>query len=60
MVKFKGFETKAAALAYKKKHGGMLCHKEKYSHSKVVYDFAVHLGELDEKKYPYCVVWDCV
>lgn len=59
MVKFKGFETKAEAIAYKKKHGGMLCHKEKYSRSKRDYDLAVMFGGLDEKKYPYCLQWNC-
>ncbi len=57
MFKYQGFRTKEQALKYQKEHNGMLCSKEKYSRTKQDYEFAVHLGGLDEKKYPYCLIW---
>lgn len=60
MTKFKGFKTKGEALKYQKKHGGMLCHAQKYSRTKRDYMFAVKLGGLDETKYPYCLQWNNV
>lgn len=57
MTRFLGFETKEKALEYQKEHGGMLCHKQKYSRTKRDYEFAVHLGGLNEQKYPYCLQW---
>jgi hypothetical protein len=55
MVKFQGFKTKEQAIEFQKKHGGMLCSNDK---NKQDYRYAILLGGLDEKKYPYCVQWN--
>ena len=57
MTRYQGFATKEEALAYQKEHGGRLCHAEKYSRTKQDYLFAVHLGGLNQEKYPYCLQW---
>lgn len=62
MTQFKGFETKEQAEQFKKEHGGMittrvLTPKGRKPLSYNEYMFAVNLGGLDSKKYPYCVQW---
>lgn len=64
MTRFKGFETKEAAVKHQKEHGGMLCYSgqpnangRKCSVNKQDYEFAVHCGGLDREKYPYCLQW---
>ena len=64
MTQFKGFKTKEAAKAFQKKHGGILCWAERTPKRKqltargIDYYYAVHLGGLDEKRFPYCVQWN--
>ena len=61
MTEFKGFKTKEEAVAYKRKHGGYLTYKYNKNGRKSPtyrdYMFAVCLGGLDEKEYPYCLQW---
>ena len=61
MTKFRGFETKEEALKYRKEHGGYLTYKYtksgRKSASYMDYMYAVHLGGLNEEKYPYCLQW---
>lgn len=61
MMNFKGFKTEDEAKAFQKKHGGLLTKAFTKSGRKSStyrdYMFAVKLGGLDEKKYPYCVQW---
>lgn len=52
MTRFQGFETKEAAEACVKKGGGILCGKGDED-----YEVAVALGGLDDKRFPYCVIW---
>ena len=64
MTQFKVFKTEAEAKKYVKEHGGYLTtriptptgRKPKTYRD---YMFAVNLGGLDEKTYPYCVQWNC-
>lgn len=62
MTGFKGFKTEAEAKAWQKDHGGLLTKAYTKSGRKsstyTEYMYAVHLGGLDEKKYPYCVQWN--
>lgn len=64
MTRFKGFATKKQAQAFIKKRGyGLLTTRVltkagRKPASYNDYQFAVHLGGLDEKKYPYCVQWN--
>ena len=62
MTSFRGFETKEQAEAFKKEHGGLISYKYRKNGTKSPsyedYMFAVHLGGLDEEKYPYCVQWN--
>ena len=63
MVQFKGFKTKEDAKRFMKEHGGMLTTREltpsgRKPSSYKDYMFAVNLGGLDQKKYPYCVQWN--
>lgn len=63
MTSFKGFETKEAAKAFIKEHGGLLttCVPTKSGRKPSSYSdymLAVHLGGLDQEKYPYCVQWN--
>ena len=54
MTLFKGFETKKEAQDYAKKNGGFVCHRTRDKYSD--YEYCVHLGGLDDKKYPFAVV----
>lgn len=62
MTGFKGFKTEAEAKAFQKTHGGILTKaftkSGRKSSTYTDYMFAVKLGGLDEKKYPYCVQWN--
>ena len=62
MVQFKGFETEKEAKEFQKNHRGILTKKltktGRKSHTYTDYMYAVKLGGLDEKKYPYCVQWN--
>lgn len=63
MTQFKGFKTKEAAQKFVKSHGGILTWDKrtpkthKPSGVGIDYRYAVELGGLDEKKYPFCVQW---
>lgn len=62
MTQFKGFKTKEEAQEFKKKNGGMICTKYRKNGTKHPtykdYMYAVMLGGLNEKDYPYCVQWN--
>ena len=62
MTGFKGFATEAEAKEFCKTHGGLLTKKYTKSGRKsstyTDYMYAVHLGGLNEDKYPYCVQWN--
>lgn len=64
MTEFKGFETREEAMAYRKKNGGYLCWDRRSKRDGrpigvgIDYAYAVHLGGLDPKKYPYCLQWN--
>ena len=64
MVKFIGFETKKEAMEYRKNHGGYLTYAYtatgRKSHTYNDYMFAVHLGGLNQEKYPYCLQWNMI
>ena len=64
MVQFQGFATREEAEKFKKEHGGLLCWDKRTPKTNkptgvgVDYGYAVHLGGLDPRKYPYCVQWN--
>lgn len=63
MVGFRGFATKEEAKAFQKEHGGLLTTRILTPSGRKPstyrdYMFAVHLGGLNEEKYPYCVQWN--
>ena len=61
MMNFKGFRTEEEAKAFVKSHGGLLTKAYTKSGRKsgtyTDYMFAVKLGGLDDKTYPFCVQW---
>lgn len=62
MTQFQGFTTKDAAQKFIKENGGKLTYAKTASGKKSTsyqdYMFAVKLGGLNDKKYPYCVQWN--
>lgn len=64
MTQFRGFKTKEEAKKFQKEHGGHLCWEERTPKRKQLtergrnYMYAVNLGGLDSKTYPYCVQWN--
>lgn len=64
MVQFKGFKTKEEAKRFQKEHGGLLTWDKRTPKTNKPtgvgwdYGYAVNLGGLDPKKYPYCVQWN--
>ena len=62
MTGFKGFKTEAEAKAFQKEHGGILTKAYTSSGRKSStyrdYMFAVKLGGLNEKEFPFCVQWN--
>lgn len=64
MTRFQGFKTKDEAVAFQKKHGGLLCYDKRTPKTNrptgvgIDYGYAVHLGGLDPEKYPFCLQWN--
>ena len=62
MTGFKGFKTEEEAKRFQKEHGGMITtaytKTGRKSSTYTDYMFAVKLGGLNEKEYPFCVQWN--
>ena len=62
MTQFQGFRTEKEARDFQKKNGGLLTYAYTKSGRKsstyIEYMYAVHLGGLNQDKYPYCVQWN--
>ena len=54
--KYKGFETKEEAKAFRKEHGGYLCERDRKKDQ--IEFWGMCMSGLDGDKYPYAVSWN--